>query len=295
MTPSHLRSSRFFLIRSLVLFLFVLLGVRLVYVQGILKTELSDRANRQIPKLKNQWNHRLSILDRHSLPLAETVPVYSCFLDPTQIRNPQKVAGILSSVLDVDKNKWERKIQRCTGSFLWVKRNVPPPLVANLRSMGIKGLGFKVEYRRHYPMGLMASHVLGMVGIDGDGLSGIEQKYNASLNSQKKSKLPKGQVRLTIDGWIQQIAERELDWGARKTKAKRGMVVIQDPWTGEILALASWPPLSLDPDSPPSSLDLRIPAVTDVFEPGSTFKIVAAAAALEEKLVSREERFDGEK
>jgi cell division protein FtsI (penicillin-binding protein 3) len=172
--------------------------------------------------------------------------------------------------------------------------------VAYIKGLKIQGVGFKQEKRRHYPLGVLAGHLLGFVGYEGTGLSGIESGFEKSLNpsfgaeAQNNAGRPAGDVALTIDSSIQQIVERELEWGAKKTGAKKGMAIVQNPWTGEILAMASWPPVSLDPDQPSAPGELRVPTVVDIFEPGSTFKIVTAAAAIEERLVSDSETFSGE-
>lgn len=283
---------RSFLVKTIVLAVFTLLGARLVYVQGMMRTELRQRADRQIPADPSLNHVRHPILDRNGLPLAETVQVFSCYVDPTMIREPKRAAAILAGHLGLESGPLLARMKSSKGSFMWVKRDVPAPLVAKIKGERIDGVGFKLEYRRHYPLGPIAPHLLGLVGIDGRGLSGIEQKFDGVLTSNKQSG---GPVQLTLDGMIQQIAERELDWAARKTKAKKGMVLIQDPDTGEILAMAHWPAISLDPDNPPQPDELRIPSLSDVFEPGSTFKIVVAAAALEEHIMDETELFDCEK
>ncbi|OVE77468.1 hypothetical protein BVX98_02945 [bacterium F11] len=289
--PRKSQSRRFLLVRAFVVFLFVVLGARLVYVQGIQRSMLKKRANRQIPAKGERAPFRYSILDRNGFSLAETIQTASCYVDPKMIKDSNRVAYELSRILDLDSSHLLSRIQKASGSFLWIKRNIPADLVDKIKAKKLSGVDFKIEDRRHYPFGVVSSHLLGLVGIDGTGLSGIEQRYDKKLRSKES---PSGHVQLTIDGLIQQVAERELDWGAKKTKSKKGMVVIQDPWTGHILAMASWPPLSLNPDDPPPSKELRIPPITDVFEPGSTFKVVVAAAIVEEKLVKEGEIFNGE-
>lgn len=295
------RRSRFFLVRFIVVLLFSLLGARLVYVQGYLRLDLQKKAARQLLKNKTAEPARYKILDRHESTLAETVKVYSCFADPSRIRQPGSVAKRLARALSMSEQGVLARIKKAPGAFVWIKRDVPSPVVAKLKKEDLPGVGFKTEVRRHYPTGPLLSHLLGLVGIDGHGLSGLERVYERVLDQSPEKQtvgepalLPKGHLRLTIDSHIQQIVEQELEWGVRKTDAKSGMVIVQEPASGEILAMASWPPLSLDPDHPPLPTELRIPPAVDVFEPGSTFKIVALSAALEEKLFSFGSTFDGE-
>jgi cell division protein FtsI (penicillin-binding protein 3) len=207
------------------------------------------------------------------------------------VRNKPRVAKQLAAALGMNESALTSKLRKAKGSFLWIKRDLPSPQAARVKALKIPGVGFKSETRRQYPMGVMASHLLGFVGTDGVGLSGIENVYEKTLANKARFS---GDVQLTIDAEIQQIVERELEWGSKKTGAKKGMAVVQDPWTGEILAMATWPPVSLDPENPPAPTDLRVPGLVDVFEPGSTFKIVTAAAAIEEHLVTDRDTFDGE-
>ena len=298
--PSH--RGRFLLIRLFVVALFMLLGTRLVYVQGVLRADLKKKADRTFAADRSGTFNRFRILDRNSLPLAETVRVQSCFVDPTLVDNRRHVASALAALLHLDRREVERRIADAKGAFVWIKRDVPEHIVDRIKEKKMRGVAFKSEWRRHYPMGPMASHLLGLVGVDGHGLSGIESQFEKTLDpASPRPAEPfgphehRGHVQLTIDARIQEIAEKELEWGIKKSNAANGLVIVQDPRSGEILAMASWPSISLDPDHPPHPKEMRIPALVDVFEPGSTFKIVMAAAALEEGVVRKGEIFDGEK
>ncbi len=288
--------SRFLIVRTVVIFAFVLLSARLMYVQGVLRNDLEKRADKQCPIKSDSQTDRRRILDRNGVTLAETVQVESCYLDPTMIPNKKAVAKRIAPRLGLNEVGLFAKMKRSSGSFIWIKRDVPPATVAAIKSLKIPGVGFKFEKRRHYPLGVLAGQLLGFVGYEGTGLSGIESGYEKSLNPAYDSPNSKnsGDVSLTIDSSIQQIVERELEWGAKKTGAKKGMAIVQNPWTGEILAMAAWPPVSLDPDKPSAPGELRVPPIVDIFEPGSTFKIVTAAAAIEERVVSDNESFSGE-
>ncbi len=265
----------------------MVLASRLVYVQGFLRNDLERKAVRQIPNSNRDVFKRGRLLDRNGVVLAETVPVYSCFVDPKIIKNRRAAANVLAKALEMNETALLKKIESSKGSFVWIMRNVPAQRVQEIKSHNIRGISFKTEYRRHYPLGEMASHLLGLVGHENVGLCGVEQAFDTTLHN--------GDVQLTIDGSIQQIVERELVWGVDKTGAKRATAIVQDPETGEILALTSWPPLSLDPEKTSNPKEMRIPELVDVYEPGSTFKVVLAAAAIEEKLVRDGERFSGEK
>ncbi len=297
--PIH---GRFFAVRAGVFFIFAMLAARLVYVQGVLRSDLQLRADRQCPVNVTQNSVRYRIADRNGSTLAETVEVASCFVDPSLVPNKPALAKKLAPMLGLSESALETKLRKAKGSFVWIKRDVPATVVPVIKEKKFPGVAFMQEKRRHYPMGVMAAHLLGFVGHEGVGLSGIESNLNQVLTPAvddenvpaKKDARPVGNVQLTIDSSIQQICERELEWGAKKTGAKKAMVVVQNPWSGEILAMASWPPVSLDPDQPSPPGELRVPTIVDVFEPGSTFKVVTAAAAIEEKLVSDRDVFDGE-
>jgi cell division protein FtsI (penicillin-binding protein 3) len=300
-TPFHFNSSRFHFIRFFVMMTFLILIARLFYVQAFLRSDLLRRAERELPKPVEAGSLRGKILDASGGILAESVQVESCYIDPRMIKDVHKTSATLARILGLNQAALLRDIRNAKTSFQWVRRNLTSDVAAKIRSAKLSGVGLKKEWRRHYPEGVLASHLLGLVGVDGQGLSGTEQEFDSTLlpavpgKTTKSSGLPDGDVQLTIDVQIQKIAERELDWGVAQTKAKKGMVLIQDPWTGNLLAMASFPHVSLRPEDFPKPQDLRIPEVTDVFEPGSTYKIVTAAAALEENIVSMKELFSGEK
>lgn len=291
--------NRLTFLRGFVFILFSLLVTRLIYVQAFLRTDLQAKANQECSSQSDNHEVRYQIIDRNGMPLAETVQVMSCFVDPTVLAKRASIIHELAPRLGLSESVLKQKIHHTSGAFLWVKRNVPLPVVNEIKAKKWPGVGFKYEMRRHYPNGALATHLLGLVGIDGHGLSGVEQAFESTLAAERAAigtgKYPRGQLQLTIDARFQAIAEKELDWGTRKTGAKRGLVLIQDCSNGEILSMASWPTLSLDPDNPSPAKEMRIPALMDVFEPGSTFKIVTAAAALEERQVKEGELFNGEK
>ncbi|MBV9080219.1 MAG: penicillin-binding protein 2, partial [Elusimicrobia bacterium] len=299
-SPSKIRVAgparvRFLLVKGSVMLAFALLAGRLVWVQGVMRTDYQQKADRRTASVASASTARNSILDRDGRVLVDNVQVYSCFADPTLIKDRAATARAVAPWLRMDPRTVSEKIASARGSFVWIKRNVSPDAVQLIKEKQVPGIGFRVETRRHYPTGPIATHLLGMVGFDGNGLSGVEQAFEPTLNARRGGgKLPAGHVKLTIDARIQRIVERELDWGGHKTGAKRGIAVVQDPNNGEILAMAAWPPMSLEPERPPKPGDMRVPALVDAFEPGSTFKIVTAAAVLEENLIHPGEMFNGE-
>jgi cell division protein FtsI (penicillin-binding protein 3) len=288
---------RFLLVRGGVVFAFILLAARLVWVQGIMRTELQQKADRRVGGAPSAAASRRMILDRNGTPIVDNVQVYSCFADPTLIHDRAGTARLLGAAFRMDERVIQKKLAT-KGSFVWIRRGVPAMTALDLKEKKIPGIAFRLEMRRHYPMGPLASHLIGMVGFDGYGLSGIEQAFEPTLSgadtSASPGKLPAGHVRLTIDAQIQRIVERELDWGAHKSRCKKGMALVQDPWTGEILAMASWPEMSLEPEHPPKPGDMRVPEMIDTFEPGSTFKVVVAAASVEENVIKPGETLSGE-
>lgn len=297
-TQSNFNRSRFNVIKFSFIGFFLLLTGRLVFVQAVLRTDLQRRAQKQLPSITEDQVMRNKILDRNGLILAETVRVDSCYVDPKMIKNISQVSRDLSQILHLNPQSLKKEISDTKGSFMWVMRNVPSDSVQKIKDLKMEGVGFKKEWRRNYPSGFIASHLLGLVGVEGQGLSGVEHQFDSQLDLNKtapENGYPSGHLQLTIDSNIQQIVEKELDWGMAQTKAKRGFVLIQEPHTGEILAMASFPRLNLNPDNPPHPKELRIPEIVDVFEPGSTFKVVTAAAAIEENVVSLKEKFSGEK
>jgi len=192
--------------------------------------------------------------------------------------------------------------------FVWVKRNVPESIAEKLETMNIIGLGLTREPHRFYPKGELVSHIVGFAGIDSQGLEGVELQYESYLRGEKNlvkyqrdalgrkiaspqtqdsANLPTGyHLTLTVDEVIQFIAEEELAQAMKRSGAKSGSIVIMDPLTGAILAWALHPTFDPNHLGQFSAQDWRNRAVTDPYEPGSTLKIVVAAAALEEHVMS---------
>jgi len=178
--------------------------------------------------------------------------------------------------------------------------------------MNIKGIYFEKEYRRFYPQKSLACHVLGGVNIDEHGLNGVERQYDSQLFGKSgtaiilidarrkryqlkilKKPVPGKSIVLTIDEIIQYIAEKELENTVKRFQAESGWIIIMNPWTGEILAMANYP--SYDTNFYPTSPSLeRNNCISYIYEPGSTFKIISIAAALQEEVVNENDSFDCE-
>ncbi|RMG16121.1 MAG: PASTA domain-containing protein [Deltaproteobacteria bacterium] len=255
------------------------------------------------------------IVDRKGEALAVSVEVDSIRADPSKIRDVPGTARRLAAVLHIDAARLERRLRR-GRYFAWVKRRVSPEEARAVRALGLPGIGFTREPRRFYPHRELAAQVLGFAGIDGVGLEGLELALDSALRGTPRlatalrdargnhlladpegadpADLAGGSAELTLDRTLQWIAERALAEGATKAGAKGATAVVLDPHSGEILAMANHP--TYNPNQPGRSTKAarRNRAVTDIYEPGSVFKVFTIAAALETGAVAPTERFDCE-
>jgi cell division protein FtsI/penicillin-binding protein 2 len=286
-----------------------LIGYRLVVLQVVRYGEFSQRAARQQQRTVEVSPRRGVIYDRNGRALAMTVSVDSVFAVPSEIPDPATAASLLAQVLNAEPKEILAKIES-SRNFTWIARKIDADQSERLRGMNLKGIYFQKEFKRFYPKGDLAAQVLGYVGLDDEGLGGVERSFDEQLRGKpgkmlvsvdakqrslgrvEKQPEPGQNIVLTIDENIQFIAERELQNAINQTHAQAGTVVVQDPHTGEILALASYPTFNPNAfrSSTPSALKNR--AVSDVYEPGSVFKIVTLSAALEEKLTNPDEVID---
>jgi stage V sporulation protein D (sporulation-specific penicillin-binding protein) len=254
---------------------------------------------------------RGTIRDAKGRELAVSVSADAVYAIPADIDDPLATAKQVSKILGLDVEAVRKKLSEPQAT-VWIDRRVDPEKAAALRKLNLRGIGFAERGQRFYPKDRLASHVLGIVGIDNQGLEGIEVQYDSLLQGTRGQvrserdatgkEIPGGitqfippvdgnDLYLTIDEVIQYIVERELDKGMAELKAKRGMILAMDPKTGAVLAMASRP--AYNPNryfEEPDSLR-RNPIVSDTYEPGSTFKIVTAAAALEERVVRPDDTF----
>jgi cell division protein FtsI (penicillin-binding protein 3) len=277
------------------------LGARLYHLQIIQYGDFVARALRQQQRTIEIAPKRGTLFDRQGNALAMSVAVDSVFAVPVEIPDRELVARMLAPVLGIERDELLAKF-KTFRSFCWVKRKVSAEEAKRVRALNLKGVYFQKEMKRFYPKAELAAHVLGHVGIDEDGLAGLEFGMNEQIQGQPGKVLlatdarrqsfrsseypgqPGRDVVLTIDSTIQYIAEKALAQAVGRWNAEGGSVVIQDPKTGEILAMANQP--TFDPNhfnrSRPETRINR--AIHWVYEPGSTFKLVTVAAALEENL-----------
>ncbi len=296
--------------RRYVLLLLLLCGFgvvlfRLVTLQVLQAAELSVKADRQHQKTVTLEGARGTIVDRHGKILAMNVEVPSVFGVPNTLESPIKTARQLSPILHVRTEELERKLQQ-DRSFVWVARKIDPEQGRQLDRLSLDGIGVVMEGRRFYPKGPLLAHVLGFAGMDGEGLEGVEHRYESHLRGEKRMMVlqrdalgrtvfPKGMTEgsptsghsltLTIDEVIQYIAERELEDAVGRAQAKSGTVIVLDPKTGAVLAMAVSPRFDPNTVSALSPDRWRNRALTDAYEPGSTMKAMMAAAAIEERVV----------
>ena len=291
-------------VRVLLCIAVVLVG-RLFFLQIIDKSDLQAKNLSQVQVDRKLQSPRGTIYDRNGRPLAMSVVTKSLYADPKMIKqSPSEVAELIAPYVTMSKADIVKSLQEDTA-FVWIDRMMEPEkskAVAQLiEDKNLEGLNFVEESKRYYPNGNLAAQVLGFVGTDDKGLDGLEmvlddelkggiqkelvatdRKGNAIFGSVLSKYLPdKGKsVTLTIDASIQFIAERALDKAMEDTGAKHASVIVMDPKTGEILAMANRPTYDPNHYSQGSEEDFKNIAVTNLYEPGSTFKPIIASAAL---------------
>ncbi|MGV8081688.1 MAG: penicillin-binding protein [Syntrophales bacterium] len=297
------------------LILFVALISRAIQLQILSGKTLKKMADRQHIQPVLLQPERGIIFDRNGEKLAASVQVDSVCAEPSRIADPDAAARRLAPILKMDPEVIRRKIAR-RKHFAWIARRIPDSQADALEKLKIEGIYTVKESRRIYPNGELAAAVVGYVGIDADGLEGLEMRYNDDLKGtpeklawfrDAKGKKIFARVEgaeaaktednynlvLTIDSRIQYLVETKLREAVQAKGARGGFAMVMDPKTGEILAMANEP--GFDPNKPKDTADKgRNRAITDVFDPGSTFKPFLAAAALEEKVVSESTRLNCE-
>jgi cell division protein FtsI (penicillin-binding protein 3) len=286
---------------------------RLAYLQLAQHADLRARAERQQLRTVETTAKRGDILDRNGRVLAYSVEADSIYAVPTDIGDPSAAAAALCRALEDcgarDRQALEDRIRR-GRAFAYVRRQVSPDQARRVAAIGLEGVGFMKENRRFYPNKELAAQALGYVGIDNTGLSGLEATYDSLVRGRSGTVLIQTDARrhafsrverpstagatleLTIDQNLQHVAERELRRGVAENRAAGGTAVVMDPRTGEILALANWPSFNPNAYRGASPGAQRNRAVQDLYEPGSTFKIVTASAAFEEHVVKAEDPID---
>jgi cell division protein FtsI (penicillin-binding protein 3) len=307
--PRNRANKRLYLLAGILVLWAGAIGLRLVYLQIFRYGDFEQRAQRQQQRTTEVAAKRGIIYDRAGRELAMSVSVDSVFAVPADIPD---LAGTISLVARITKADPRELLAKCQSArtFCWVARKADADTADRIRAMNLRGIYFQKESKRFYPKRELAAQVLGYVGMDDEGLSGIERADDDDLRgkpgrmmisvdarrkwfgSVEKQPDPGENVVLTIDEKIQYIAERELETAMQQTHAESGTVVVENPKTGEILALANRPTFNPNLAREITPQKLKDHAVSDVYEPGSTFKLVTIAAALEEKLTRPDEVFD---
>lgn len=290
---------------------FCLLAARSLQIQFFQREQWTELARRQVWKDLSFEPRRGEIYDCNGEELAVSIKMDSLAANPRAVKDPEATARSLAAVIEMPVAKLVAKLRQ-PRSFVWLKHCLPPRQVDAVRSLHLEGIHFVKESRRYYPNGELAGHVLGFVGREHRGLEGLELSQDALLRGRTGSHPgardalghtiythglpeetpPHGRsLRLSLDKRIQYIAEKELQATVKAYQAQSGMVVVTEPDTGAILAMATVP--SFNPNAfcsfEPSAWRNR--AVTDAFEPGSTFKVFLLATGLEEEIVHLDDLF----
>ncbi|HEY8353685.1 MAG TPA: penicillin-binding protein 2 [Methylophilaceae bacterium] len=284
---------------------FVVLVGRSMYLQGTHKQFLQKKGDARYSRTLTLPAHRGMITDRHGEPLAISTPVESIWANPPNLEMSEEQVQKLAKLLDLKPDAIKRKLENNPREFVYLKRRIPPELARQVMSLKIPGIYMQREYRRYYPAGEVAAHVVGFTGVDEIGREGFELAAQELLAGKEGSrrvikdrqgriveeleavKVPEDgkDLVLSIDRRVQYLAYRELARAVEQHKAKAGAAIVLDAKTGEVLAMVNVP--SYNPNNPVNLAGrARNRAIVDLFEPGSTLKPFSAAAALEAGTVS---------
>src|ERR1700675_3906842 len=284
---------------------------RLGYLQLFLHGEYMARAHRQQQRVIEITPKRGAIYDRNMHPLAMSIPVDSAFAVPSELGDQQLAARLLSGVLGIPREVLEARLES-SHSFVGIARKLPPAKKEAVEWLNLKGVYFQKENQRIYPKRDLAAHGLGFVDLDEKGLGGIEYELDGQIRGKSEKIIVMADARqrwfdggeaqrerganvvLTLDEKIQYIAERELAAAIVKTRALAGTVMVMNPNTGEILALANWPKFNPNAANEAPAEARMNRAVSALYEPGSTFKLITLAAAFDQGITRPDEVFDCE-
>jgi cell division protein FtsI/penicillin-binding protein 2 len=295
-------------------FAFLAMGARLVTLQIVDAPAYARLAVAQRAREVTFPARRGAILDRNGNPLAISVDLHTVFVDPAHVEDIEVAARKLAPVLLQTVGSLREKLDGAVPGdrFEYLARQVPPKVAKRVKKLRIPGIYLQVEPKRFYPGGRLASHVLGFAGIDGAGLEGIEKQYDSILQGEPgrmileqdpagralpqaeysyERPVPGDSLLLTLDKQLQYFTELTLSEAARRYHAESASAIVMRPRTGEILALANVPDYDPNEASRFDTLERRNRALTDVYEPGSAYKIVTVSAALEEKVVKPKTTF----
>lgn len=284
-----------------------LIVFRLVDLQIVRYPEMRERARRQQTRVFEISPKRGTIYDRRNRELAVSLKVESVFAVPLEISDKPRTASLLATALGLDPGKVRRRLEG-SRTFCWIKRKVDFPQVRKVRELGLPGIYFETENKRFYPKRELAAHVLGYVGMDNEGLAGLEHLYERDVrgtpgrillhtdarkryfSSVERPPTAGADLVLTLDESIQYLVEQELQAQVEKSRARGGAAIVMNPSNGAILAMANVPTFNPNHYGRYSESAWRNQAILNIYEPGSTFKVFTAAAALEEGLTTPEEQ-----
>jgi cell division protein FtsI (penicillin-binding protein 3) len=314
-----MKLARFWLVCAFFLVWACAISARLFWLQVVRHSEYVERAQKQQQRTFEVAPRRGVLYDRNLRELAMTVQVDSIYAVPSEIEDKKAAAHELAAAVNNPEDKQAREDQIADRldngrGFAWVARRVTQEAAARVaavvKAKNLKGVYFQKEFQRFYPDSQIAAQVLGYVGLDDNGLGGLEGKYDSKLHgvpgkmfaamdarrhvlgSVAQEPEPGQNLQLTIDENIQFMAERALDHNMERTHADNGTVVVQDVHTGQILALAIRPTFNPNQFRHTTPALLKNHAVSDVYEPGSTFKLVTYSAALEARVTTPDDMID---
>lgn len=300
---------RTIILNTIIIFSFIVVFFRLADIMVLKNKFYSEKANSQQIKTEDIQARRGNIYDRKGREVAVNLELESLYCDPEEAHANADTIRRLSSILNAEPKAIKAKLSQ-DRRFVWVDRKLPLDTAERIRKLNVKGFGFVPEAKRFYPRGTLASHIIGAVGGENQPLEGIELKYDKYLRTSggkvKVARDASGKVLstglnmetkgndviLTIDEGLQYIVEKELDKAMAAWRSVAATAIMMDPFTGEILALANRPTYDLNDISGANRHEVRNRAITDIYEPGSTFKIVVGSAAIEEKLFPSGQTFD---
>ncbi len=309
---------RVFIIATLIIALFAMVSIKALELQVLDRERAFKIARKQHHGTSTLLPRRGKIFDRNGKKLAVNIDVKSIYANPKNVVDPKVTAKILSEKLDLPEEKIHKRVAS-NKSFVWIKRLADSKPAEELQNSDIEGLGFIPEPKRIYPNGTLMGQVIGFTDVDSIGIEGIEYRYDSSLIGKTrkitlkrdargnkilsdlseiqdidKDKTSGQDIVLTIDSQIQHIVERELKEGIEEMGGEKGMALIMNPETGEVLAMATYPFIDPNSFSKYPVENRRNYPIWYAYEPGSTMKAFLAASALEDKKVNPNSKFNCE-
>lgn len=287
---------------------FIIVGIivlRSVYLQIVVRPKLENLSERQRRQRKTIQLQRGPILDADENLLAVSLPLRSFFIIPSEVTEPNKTARKLAKTLNMNREKVQKKLTS-KSTFVWLNRNTKPEVTAAINEMKLPGIHSLKEYQRYYPLRDHASQLLGFSGLDSKGLEGVEYYFNQHLlpkgrqhwnddeNKLNFNRYSGGSLKLTIRGKLQYHTEKELQKAVDTMEAKSGVAIIMESQTGKVLAMANIPDFDPNRFNNYNSSNFFNRAIAATYEPGSTFKVITLASALDTKSIKKDNIFNCE-